>query len=212
MKIKVCGMKYSDNIKAIQNLKPDFMGFIFYSKSKRYLNNDITIEWQDLEKSINKVGVFVNSTINDIVGIVEKYQLEFAQLHGNESVNDVKKLSETDIKIIKAFQIHEDFNWDIVSEYTPYVTYFLFDTAAKCYGGSGKKFNWNLLNHYKEQTPFILSGGISINDLQKIKNLNIPKLYGIDINSKFETEPGIKDVQLVKKMINRVRNETIVSR
>lgn len=204
-------MKYSDNIKAIQKLKPDFMGFIFYEKSKRYIDKDISLELKAMDPSVKKVGVFVNSANNDIVDIMVRNQLDFAQLHGNESVAEVKNLAASNLKIIKAFQIDEDFNWDKINDYAPYVTYFLFDTTSKSYGGSGKKFNWDVLKNYQLKIPFILSGGITINDVKTIKNLNIPQLYGIDINSKFETEPGIKDVQLVKKMINNVRNETSIS-
>ncbi len=206
MKIKVCGMKHSDNIKEIQNCLPDFIGFIFYEKSPRYINSSIKSFIVSSNKKTKRVGVFVNSAIEKVLDIVSKYELDFVQLHGNESVEYVKQLS-TKIKVIKAFRVYESFNWDTVGDYTPYVNYFLFDTATKNYGGGGKKFNWDLLKKYKSNTPFFLSGGITINDVSIIKELNVPQLYAIDINSKFETEPGVKEAKLVKEMIKKIRNE-----
>lgn len=211
MKIKVCGMKYSGNIKAIQNLEPDFMGFIFYDKSPRCVTENNSPAMLNDMKNTKLVGVFVNSTVAEVAQKVIQYKLDLVQLHGDETVDYVKALFELKIKIIKAFQIKENFTWSNLSTFTPYVEYFLFDTATDNYGGSGLKFNWNQLSNYKEEIPFFLSGGITINDVKNISNLDMPQLCAIDINSKFETKPGMKDINLVKEMINKVRNETKIS-
>lgn len=211
MKIKICGMKYPENIKAIQNLKPDFLGFIFYEKSARYINQDRLFDQVVIDEAIKKVGVFVNKPTAEILAMVGWHGLQFVQLHGDESIDDVKKIAAAKVKIIKAFQITEGFDWSKINEYAPFASYFLFDTATKSYGGSGKKFNWDLLKKYKNETPFFLSGGIKVEDIQKIKALDHPQLYAIDLNSKFEKAPGIKDAQLVKKVINIVRNEANIS-
>jgi phosphoribosylanthranilate isomerase len=207
MKIKVCGMKNPENIKAIRNLEPDFMGFIFYEKSPRYVGENFELSSADLKGRLDKVGVFVNHPTDELIEIAGKYNLDFVQLHGNESVAYVKEIHSAGIKTIKAFQINENFNWLKVKNYLPYINFLLFDTATKNHGGSGLKFDWTLLNNYKEETPFFLSGGIGTEDIEAIKRLNIPQLYGIDINSKVEITPGNKDVELVKKCINEVRNE-----
>lgn len=204
-------MKNPENIKAIQNLKPDFLGFIFYEKSPRYLGDNFELSIADFNGHPYKVGVFVNHPAIELIEITEKFNLNFVQLHGNESVAYVKEIHSTGIKIIKAFPIHENFNWQEIKKYTPYVDFLLFETASKNYGGSGLKFDWKLLYGYKEETPFFLSGGIGAEDIESIKQLNIPQLYAIDINSKVESTPGNKDVELVKKCINNVRNEPNVS-
>ncbi|HLV41068.1 MAG TPA: phosphoribosylanthranilate isomerase [Brumimicrobium sp.] len=206
MKIKICGMKHPENIKAIQKLQPDLMGFIFYEKSLRCVDQEILQKTNLSIKDISTVGVFVNTSISDVIEIAEKFSFDFIQLHGNETSEYVKKLYDTGLKIIKAFQIKEDFDWKTLQHYAMSVSYFLFDTPTEKYGGSGKKFNWEHLKKYNEKNPFFLSGGITGDDIQEIKNLKMPLLYGIDVNSKFETEPGRKDEEMIKKMINQVRN------
>jgi len=201
MKVKVCGMRNSNNIAEIKNLKPDFMGFIFYKKSSRYFFKNNPNNTFNLSDSIKKVGVFVNSPVTYISEIKSKLQLDYVQLHGDETLEVVEQLSTQGIKIIKAFQINQDFKWSNLSAYNPFISYFLFDTPCHKYGGSGKKFDWNLLKNYSESIPFFLAGGIGVDNIQELKNLNLSKLYAIDINSKFESEPGIKNVELVKQMI-----------
>jgi len=207
MKIKICGMKYPNNIKVIQIYEPDFIGFIFYKNSPRYVIDTTLSAAVNLNKNIKKVGVFVNNPIEEVIKIVNEYELNYVQLHGDESVDYAKKLFAENINIIKAFRINDYFDWNDLNIYIPFVSYFLFDTATENYGGSGLKFNWEQLKNYKGETPFFLSGGISIADIQEIKKLNIPQLYALDINSKFEKEPGLKDATLINKMINKVRNE-----
>ncbi|RYM35635.1 phosphoribosylanthranilate isomerase [Brumimicrobium glaciale] len=207
MKIKVCGMKYPENIKAIQKLKPDFMGFIFYEKSPRLVDEELLRKIDTTDKKISTVGVFVNASITEITKKVNDFSFDYVQLHGNESAEFVKELNEEGIQIIKAFQIDENFDWGALQSYQKSVNYFLFDTPTKNYGGSGKKFNWETLNNYTQNKPFFLSGGIGIEDIHEIKNLKLPLLFGIDVNSKFETAPGEKDEELVKTMINQIRDE-----
>lgn len=204
-------MKDPENIEAIQNCLPDFMGFIFYKKSPRYVGGNRVHSIINRNKNTQTIGVFVNHPIQEVIKITTKYKFDFVQLHGNESVNYIKELSSKKVKLIKAFQIKENFNWTLLNKYVPYVQYFLFDTATHKYGGSGMKFNWTQLENYNHTTPFFLSGGIAIHDVQEIKKLNIPQLFALDINSKFEIEPGIKDIELVKKMIYKIRHERIIS-
>jgi len=208
MKVKVCGMKYSENINQISELRPDYMGFIFYNKSSRFVY-DILMPSQlkKLPKSIKKVGVFVNETISEIETISKKYKLDYIQLHGDESSMFCKELKENKHKIIKAFQIDDTFDFSILNEYKGNVDYFLFDTKSKTYGGSGKKFNWNVLSNYDNKTPFFLSGGINEKDISEIKKLKTLHIEAIDINSCFEISPALKNIPKVSKFIKRVENE-----
>jgi len=208
MKIKVCGMKFPENITEIQKLSPDFMGFIFYDKSPRFVNQEKERKITATTNEIAKVGVFVNASIVYITEKVKTFALNYVQLHGDESPAYVKELHKKGIKIIKAFQIKTDFDWSLLQAYQKSVDYFLFDTPTASYGGSGKQFDWSKLNNYKGNTPFFLSGGIGLEDIQEIMKLKLSFLFGIDVNSKFETAPGEKNEELVKTMINQVRNGT----
>ncbi len=198
-------MKYPENINAVNQCEPDFMGFIFYKKSPRYVLDKTLVSAKEMNANTKTVGVFVNSPISEVLKTVEEYKLNFVQLHGDESSEYAEELSNEGVNLIKAFQIKEDFDWDKIKGYVPFVNYFLFDTATKNYGGSGLKFNWELLKNYEEEIPFFLSGGIEIDDAEVIKKVNLPQLFAIDINSKFETEPGVKNEELVNKMINTIR-------
>ena len=206
MKVKVCGMKYSDNISQISELGLDYMGFIFYKKSSRYVN-DILIEdeLKKLPRSIKKVGVFVNETISEIETVSKKYKLDYIQLHGDESPLFCKELKEKNLKIIKAFQIDGTFDFSMLNEYIGNVDYFLFDTKSKGYGGSGEKYNWGLLSNYDNKTPFFLSGGINEKDISEIKKLKTLNIEAIDINSCFEISPALKNIPKVSKFIKRVK-------
>jgi phosphoribosylanthranilate isomerase len=211
MKIKVCGLKYQENIFDIASLGPDYLGFIFYDKSPRYVDNKLNIDLlNQLPKTIHKVGVFVNSEINYILDKVKNYQLEFVQLHGSESVKYCQELKEHDIKIIKAFQIEKGFDFNKIIPFKKVVDYFLFDTKTSTYGGSGKKFNWDILEAYDNEIPFFLSGGISLEDANTIKNdLLLEKLNikALDINSCFETLPAVKNTTMVSNFIKKINNE-----
>tara|TARA_B110000967_G_C18883699_1_gene562613 strand:- start:375 stop:1013 length:639 start_codon:yes stop_codon:yes gene_type:complete len=211
MKIKVCGLKYQENIFDIASLGPDYLGFIFYDKSPRYVDHELNIDiLNQLPKTICKVGVFVNSEINYILDQVKNYQLEFIQLHGSESVKYCQELKEHGIKIIKAFQIEKGFDFNKIIPFKKVVDYFLFDTKTNTYGGSGKKFNWDILEAYDNEIPFFLSGGISLEDANTIKNdLLLKKLNikALDINSCFETLPAVKNTTMVSNFIKKINNE-----
>ena len=208
MKVKVCGMKYNENINQISELKPDYIGFIFYRKSARYVNDILmSSQLKKLPDSIKKVGVFVNETISEIEIISKKYTLNYIQLHGDESPLFCKELKEKRHKIIKAFQIDDAFDFSKLNEYKGHVNYFLFDTKSKGYGGSGKKYNWDVLSNYDHKTPFFLSGGINEKDVSEIKKLNRLNIEAIDINSCFEISPALKNIPTVSKFIKRVKNE-----
>ena len=206
-KIKVCGMKFHENINQLAALKPDYMGFIFYEKSKRFVGNSLdNFDFSEFPKSINKVGVFVNSSLDYVLLQKEKYNLDFIQLHGNESPNFCEKLEEKGVKIIKAFQISEEFDFSLCENYNNSCEYFLFDTQTAQYGGSGKKFDWKLLENYKNKKEFFLSGGIRLenaDEILKIKDLNI---HCIDVNSKFEIEPALKNILKLEKFFNKIKH------
>lgn len=194
MKLKICGMKYPENILQASKLLPDFMGFIFWEKSARYFDGDIP----KLPESIQKVGVFVNEKIENIIGKIQKHQLQIIQLHGNESAEYCSELKKQNIEIIKVFSIENDFNFEELKPFEAVADYFLFDTKSKLPGGNGIKFNWQILKNYPSKKPFFLSGGIGIDEIENIKNLNLP-IFAIDINSKFETEPGLKNIRSIKQ-------------
>ena len=194
MKLKICGMKYPENIIEASELLPDFMGFIFWEKSARYFDGDIP----KLPESIQKVGVFVNETIENVVDKIQKHHLQIVQLHGNESAAYCSELKKQNIKIIKVFSIADDFDFEDLKPFEAVADYFLFDTKGKLPGGNGTKFNWKILKDYDSEKPFFLSGGIETDEIENIKNLNLP-IFGIDINSKFEMEPGLKNVALIKQ-------------
>ena len=192
-RIKICGMKFPENILKVGALLPDFMGFIFWEKSSRYFDGEIP----RLPKYIKKVGVFVDESIEIIQSKIEKYNLDCIQLHGTESVEFCQKLKELPIEIIKVFSIKDNFNFEILNEFESVCDYFLFDTKGELPGGNGATFDWNLLKKYPSNKPFFLSGGIGIEEIKLLKIMNLP-VYGIDVNSKFETEPGLKNIELLK--------------
>ncbi len=197
MKIKVCGMRNKENISALITLKPDYIGFIFYAQSKRFVADFPQIE---IPSSVKKVGVFVDETIDEIVEKATRYQLDFVQLHGNETPEYCRELATKNIKIIKAFSVDENFDFSATKPFEKHVSLFLFDTKGKNYGGNGIKFNWDLLQNYNGKTPFLLSGGISKNDAIEIKQFKHSAFFGIDINSGFELEPGLKNINEIKEL------------
>lgn len=197
MKLKICGMKYPDNILQVGSLLPDYMGFIFWEKSARYFNGQIP----ELIKTIKKTGVFVNEPVQNIIEKIDKHDLQAVQLHGNESVEFCIELQEKlpkKIEIIKVFSADEDFDFEIIKPFENVCDYFLFDTKGKLPGGNGTTFDWTILKKYNSKKPFFLSGGIGINELKAIEEIsksNLP-IYGVDVNSKFELEPGLKNKNL----------------
>lgn len=201
-------MKHNTN--AVADVQPDYLGFIFYDKSPRNLN----IEIPELAANINKVGVFVNASIVDIVEKVATYQLDVIQLHGEESpefCTQLKKVSVTksssDLELWKVFSIKDQFDFDRLSPYEKIVDKFLFDTKGKEKGGNGYTFNWEILKDYPSSKPFVLSGGIGLEEIPKVKELvnTVLPIYAIDVNSKFEKEPGLKDIELLEKLIKEMK-------
>lgn len=194
IKLKVCGLR--DNMKEVIALDPDYAGFIFYNKSPRYVGEEF--EMIDLTDDIKSVGVFVNESVKKVQQVAVKYKLEFVQLHGNETPEYCVELKRSGIKIIKAFQIDEMFDFDLLENYSSTVDYFLFDTKTSSFGGSGKTFNWNLLKRYKMEKKYFLSGGISLDNFDAVANVDLRKIEAIDVNSKFEVSPGLKNIQQIR--------------
>lgn len=194
MKLKVCGMKFPENIYQVTALNPDFLGFIFYEKSSRFFNNEII----ELPKQINTVGVFVNASEQYILNQNNKHQLNYLQLHGNETPDYCAKLkTKTQSKIIKVFSIKDEFDFTVLNQFEDGCDAFLFDTKGTLPGGNGYSFNWSILENYPSTKPYFLSGGIgleNVTDLQEFLSSQAAKhCYAIDVNSKFETLPGLKD-------------------
>jgi phosphoribosylanthranilate isomerase len=198
LKLKICGMRDPANIAAVAALQPDYLGFIFYEKSPRYVGQDFNIP--TIPASIKRVGVFVNEKTETVLNRVKQHNLDFAQLHGNESPEQCQELKGKGVKIIKAFSVNSDFDFKSTSPYADSVNYFLFDTKGRYFGGNATAFDWTLLQQYDQQIPFFLSGGISpenVSGLMKIRNLNI---HALDVNSGVETAPGLKDVNRINEL------------
>lgn len=227
--LKVCGMKYVENIQQVAVLRPDYLGFIFYEKSKRNFEGIIP----EFSNSIKKTGVFVNEYIEIVISLVEEYRLDAIQLHGDESVEyvtdlknqlverralfieenkQIKKkknqhyISKNKVELIKVFGIKDEFNFDVLKPYLEVVDFFLFDTKGKERGGNGTKFDWSVLEKYPFDTPFFLSGGIGLEDVeevQKIMKSDLP-IYALDVNSQFESKPGVKKIEELEKFKKNV--------
>ena len=206
MEIKVCGMRNSNNIKQLLDLNIDYIGFIFYEKSSRYVGDLLDEDFIKSINSIKKVGVFVNSTIEEILVKKQKYNLNYIQLHGNESAEFCKKINSKNCKIIKSFSVDNSFDFSTLNEYVNYCEYFLFDTKGVSYGGNGVKFNWGILGSYKLDVPIFLSGGVDLHDYSNVKKLENKNIKVIDINSRFELEPGLKNIIKIKEFITRLQD------
>jgi phosphoribosylanthranilate isomerase len=202
--IKICGMRDAANITEAASLHPDMMGFIFYPGSRRYVGDNNIIP-EGFPQQIEKVGVFVNSPIDEVLSTLKRTGLNTAQLHGNETPDDCRFIKEQGFKVMKAFGIHDTFNWKIPEPYVAVTDCFVFDTKTKLHGGSGQKFNWKLLETYPYHHPFLLSGGIQPDDAETLKRFEHPYCIGFDLNSGFETEPALKDVNLLKKFIDKLK-------
>lgn len=208
MKIKVCGNRDLNQLKELNDLGIDYAGFIFYEQSPRYVLNKIKgEEAKNLKLDIEKVGVFVNASEEEIMKGIDEFGLDIIQLHGDETSLFCSQISDH-IKVIKAFRITDpDTNIDwMVKEFDEACDYYLFDKgSAGLYGGTGQKFDWNILAKSAINKPFFLSGGIGINDAEALRKFEHPFFYGVDVNSRFETEPGIKDVALIKNFVKQLK-------
>jgi phosphoribosylanthranilate isomerase len=207
MIIKVCGMREAENIRAIEALGIDWMGFIFYPKSKRYV---MRIDY--LPERCERIGVFVHATIDDIVQHVQQFSLTGVQLHSDESpefCSDLRHRLPAPLRIIKAFSIAEPSDVERTAAYEGCCDYYLFDTPGAGYGGTGQSFDWSLLRCYTGQTPFLLSGGIGAESLPQLRALHHPRWCGVDLNSRFETAPAVKDPELLRPFIHALRAEDL---
>lgn len=206
MKIKVCGMKYKENIEQVAELKPDYMGFIFYVPSKRYVTEEFQIP--ALPPEIKKVGVFVDADADVIIDKINNYDLDCIQLHGSEPPYFCRQMQRITC-IIKAFGIDEQFDFQMLEAYKETCNYFLFDTKTPEHGGSGVQFNRELLKNYHYDVPFFLSGGLDLESGKEMLEFarKDSRFHGIDVNSRFEISPGQKDVTKLKELINSVRNQ-----
>ena len=200
MNTKVCGITQLKQLQQLDGLDIDFAGLIFYKDSPRYVGDKIAAE--DLKNSdfdLKKVGVFVNADYDEIMKVVEDYGLDVVQLHGDESPDLCEELSE-EVEVIKAFKVKDSKVSidEMVADYDEVCDYYLFDTASsELEGGTGKQFDWKVLSKAKIEKPFFLSGGIGVDDVKKVKAFKHPDYYAVDINSKVEKEPGVKDMGLV---------------
>lgn len=206
MQLKICGLRDLKNVQeVVENASPDLVGFIFYTKSSR--NVDETKLPGIIEKlpaNVKKVGVFVNATTSDMLEKAIRYKLDYLQLHGEESVAQCRELYDSGQKIIKAFGIRQQFDFGQLQSYVPYISYFLFDTKGEKEGGNGYSFDWKVLNDYDQKVPFFLSGGISLENIDEVKEFRNLNIFGLDVNSKFEVSPGLKDIFKMKALRNKI--------
>ncbi len=204
LQLKICGMRDSENILAVSELEPDWLGFIFYASSPRYVGTDFQLPV--LNNRIKRVGVFVNEVQEVILAQIVKYRLNAVQLHGAESVAYCEGVRKQNVKVIKVFHIDADFDFETTVPYQSVSDYFLFDTRGKSWGGNAFKFDWQLLTKYTGETPFFLSGGISPADCEAIRSLSHRSLIGIDVNSGVESAPGMKDIEKVQELISSLNH------
>jgi phosphoribosylanthranilate isomerase len=202
LKIKVCGIRLLSNRLSLEQLPVDYLGFIFYRGSKRYVGDLPEEGLFDSKKK--KVAVFVDESIETISEITNRYNILFVQLHGNEDPSTCNKLRNSGLTVIKAFNLHEKFDFDNLKNYEDMTDFFLFDTKSELPGGSGEKFNWQILEKYSGKIPFFLSGGIGPADVPIIKKVNHTRLFGVDVNSGFECQPGIKIIDKLKNFLTEL--------
>ena len=205
--VKVCGLRYPDNIAEVAALHPDMMGFIFWSGSKRCalgLNPEVT---RNLPAGITRVGVFVNATAEEILATADEYGLHLAQLHGDELPTMCRRLREKGLGVAKAIGVATGADLLSATAYEGCVDLMLFDTKSASYGGTGIAYDRSLLGRYTGSTPFLMSGGIGPGDAPAILSLSLPSLAGVDLNSRFETAPGIKNITALCHFMEAVRDD-----
>jgi len=205
-------MRTPENISGVAFAFPDYLGFIFYPKSKRFVGMEPSQKIMAIvPDSVKKVGVFVDEAPEKVLETVQNWNLDVVQLHGNETPEYCQQIQDLGITIFKAFSVDDQFDFEILNAYSGVCDYFLFDTKSQLPGGTGQKFNWQLLENYKVDVPFFLSGGISPDDLDAVLNFRHPQLFGIDINSGFEISPGVKDKEKIEQFINEIRKSNTKS-
>jgi phosphoribosylanthranilate isomerase len=206
IQLKVCGMKYPENLTDLLVLEPDYIGFIFWKPSSRYVSEELP----ELNfKNTKKVGVFVDASLEVLLDKHKKYALDFLQLHGNEGPQITQKLKELGIQVIKSFNVDKNFNFNTLKDYKNWCTYFLFDSKSHLPGGSGTVFDWKFLEGYNLNTPYFLSGGIELEKAHELteflKSKSGQHCLAIDINSKFEDSPGLKNIDKIKLFYEKLK-------
>jgi phosphoribosylanthranilate isomerase len=196
LKLKVCGMRDPENILEVSKLQPDFMGFIFYPRSPRYVGENFRMP--DFSGGTKRVGVFVNEPTHRIVKKVHEFGLDLVQLHGGESVQQCSEIKSEGIGVIKVFSVDSETDFALTEGFRSVVDHFLFDTKGKYYGGNANRFDWDILSRYHGEMPFFLSGGITPGHIEEVRELNYNHLQAIDVNSGVEIGPGLKDVEQIK--------------
>ncbi|TGE18279.1 phosphoribosylanthranilate isomerase [Hymenobacter elongatus] len=209
LRIKVCGMKYAGNIADVAGLEPDFMGFIFHAGSSRFVGEELDETLlQRLPPELKKVGVFVDAPLDYITRQVARYGLSLAQLHGHETPEQCAAVQAAGVPVIKAFGVGSTFSLAQLSAYAPYCAYFLFDTKGPQPGGNGTTFDWELLRDYSLPVPYLLAGGLNLESAASLLALDLPGLYGVDLNSRFETAAAVKSVERLRPMVRQLRRQT----
>lgn len=196
-------MRDKENILDVASVAPDYLGFIFYKASPRYVGDDFEMP-KGIEPRIKRVGVFVNESTEAIVLLVKEHQLDAVQLHGEEPPAQCQNLKTQGVEVIKVFSVDDNFSFDGLVPYVSVVDYFLFDTKGKWHGGNGVPFDWQTLKNYKSAVPYFLSGGISADNISQINQLQDSRLMAIDINSGVEARPGLKDMNKLKECLKRL--------
>lgn len=200
-------MKFPENMSQVADLGVDFLGFIFYPKSPRYMVDTLTkTDLESLPASIQKVGVFVNESPETILQHAVNFDLDIIQLHGNETPEVCQEIRKNGLTVFKAFSVDENFDPSCISPYEDVVDYLLLDTKTKGHGGSGRKFDWSILDRIKSEKPIILSGGIGPDDAKVINKLAHLNIVALDLNSRFEDEPGLKNTNSLQLFFNELEN------
>lgn len=205
LKIKVCGMKNPDNREALEALPVDLFGFIFYPPSPRYVGGMAEEALFRLTHTgKEKVAVFVNEDTETVIHLARKYGFTHVQLHGHETPECCEKIRSAGFRVIKVFHIRQEFDFETTRPYSGAADCFLFERSSEGWGGSGRKFDWQILDRYRLEVPFFLSGGIGQGDAETIAAISHPAFYGIDLNSRFEEEPGVKDREKTGEFIDKL--------
>lgn len=207
MKIKVCGITRREDLQQLVNYQVNYAGFIFYEKSPRFAAHKIDARTVRETAGIKKVGVFVNAPLEQLQRTIADYGLDMVQLHGDETPEYCAVIQQS-VPVIKAFRVGDNVDWSaLLSAYLPVTSYFLFDTEAGGeYGGTGKRFNWELLKTYPYTHPFYLSGGIGLEEAPELLQLQLPALFAVDVNSRFEIQPGVKNMEKVRLFTDQIHS------
>lgn len=204
MKLKICGMRDEKNILEVAALHPQYMGFIFYARSPRYVGDNFKMP--TLPQSVSRVGVFVNAPTSLILDNIRRHALRYAQLHGGETVEQCEALRQEGVGVIKVFSVGDDFDFNRTRPFEDVADFFLFDTKGKYYGGNAIAFDWTVLEQYNQKVPFFLSGGIGPENAKAIQDLKGMNIHAIDINSGVEESPALKNTQKIGAVINILKS------